>query len=237
MGAAVTNTPVTDLIRKHQREYAQSHASGSLNTKIVARIEGLPGAPFTFTMETGCGKSTILLSNISERHVVFTMDDRRLGERSSVNYYMNCPHSRPVEIVYGPTQLTLPTFSFDRPLSLALIDGPHAFPFPDLEYYHIYPHLEKGAYLIIDDVDIASVRNLYSVVKEDEMFEVVDVVAGKTAILRRTEAPTFDPLGDGWSTQNYNKRRMPRRSPGLERYLWRKLSEPLKRIAKSPAEE
>lgn len=69
------------------------------------------------------------------------------------------------------------------------------------------------------------------------MFEVVDVVAGKTAILRRTEAPTFDPLGDGWSTQNYNKRRMPRRSPGLERYLWRKLSEPLKRIAKSPAEE
>jgi hypothetical protein len=160
------------------------------------------------------------------------MDDRHLGERSSVNYYLNCPYARPVETVYGPTQITLPAFSFDRPLSLALIDGPHAFPFPELEYYHIYPHLEKGAYLIIDDIDIASVRNFYSVVKEDEMFEVVDVVSGKTAILRRTEAPTFDPLGDGWSTQNYNRRRMPTRSRSVQGYLWRKLSQPFKRIAK-----
>jgi hypothetical protein len=229
----VKATPVTDLIRKHQQEYAQSHACGSLNTKIVAVIERLPGAPFEFTVETGCGKSTILLSNISKRHLVFTMDDRSQGRGSSVNYYLECPYARPVETVYGPTQRSLPSFVFDKPLNLALIDGPHAFPFPHLEYYYIYPHLQQGAYLIIDDINIPSVHSLYAVVREDEMFEPVEVVGRKTAILRRTDAPTFDPFGDGWSRQNYNRRRVQRRLPGANSLSWRKLSGTLRWTAKT----
>jgi hypothetical protein len=102
------DAPITRLIQKLQKEYAQSHASGSLNTKTIRKIERLPGAPFRHTVETGCGKSTILLSNISARHVTFCLDDRNNGKKSSVSYFLDCPYTGPVHPVYGPTQLTLP---------------------------------------------------------------------------------------------------------------------------------
>ena len=38
------------------------------------------------------------------------------------------------------------------------------------------------------------------------MFEKVEFV-GSTAIFRRTDAPVFDPLGDGWWLQDFNRRR------------------------------
>lgn len=207
------DAPITTLIQKHQQAYAPSHGSGSLNTKIIRVIERLPGSPFRYTMETGCGKSTILLSNISEHHVVFCIDDRERGKASSINYFLNCPHSRPVDTVFGPTQVTLPAYKFEVPINLALLDGPHAFPFPELEYYHVYPHLAEGAYLIIDDLPIPSIGAFFSMIREDEMFELVDIANGQTGILRRTAAPTFDPFGDGWARQRYNRRRLPKSSP------------------------
>jgi hypothetical protein len=42
------------------------------------------------------------------------------------------------------------------------------------------------------------------------MFEVVALVVA-TAIFRRTEAPLFDPRGDGWWMQKYNRRRVSRK--------------------------
>lgn len=229
MGTVMRNAPITRLIQKHQLEYAPSHGSGSLNTKIIRAIECLPGSPFRYTVETGCGKSTILLSNISERHVVFCIDDRQAGKASSVNYFLQCPYSRPVHTVFGPTQITLPAYEFEAPIDLALLDGPHAFPFPELEYYHVYPHLAEGAYLIIDDIPIASIGSFFSIIREDEMFELVDVVNGKTGILRRTAAPTFDPLGDGWARQRYNRRRLPKSSPYYDGSCpWSSLAEAVK---------
>jgi hypothetical protein len=37
------------------------------------------------------------------------------------------------------------------------------------------------------------------------MFELVDIVNDNLAIFRRTGAPTFDPRGDGWWEQGYNR--------------------------------
>lgn len=109
-----------------------------------------------------------------------------------------------VSFIEGPTQRTLPTYQFREKLDLALLDGPHAYPFPDLEYYFVYPHLRTGALLIIDDIHIRTVRNLYRFLAKDAMFELV-TVSKNTAFFRRTAAPTFDPFGDGWIDQNYNK--------------------------------
>jgi len=38
---------------------------------------------------------------------------------------------------------------------------------------------------------------------------LVEVVQEKTAFFRRTDKPLFDPYGDGWWLQNYNKNRNP----------------------------
>src|ERR1051325_4387416 len=92
---------------------------------------------------------------------------------------------------------------------------PHAFPFPQLEYFYLYPHLPTGGLLIVDDIHIRTVHDFYRFLRNDAMFELVDRV-DRTAFFRRTSAPVFDPWGDGWWAQSHN------RSP-LLRYTWREI--------------
>jgi hypothetical protein len=94
--------------------------------------------------------------------------------------------------------------AFDKKIQVALIDGPHGYPFPELEYYYIYQQLDAGALLIIDDVNIPSIKNMADFLKKDDMFQWLETV-GKTAFFRRTDAPLFDPLGDGWWDQGFNR--------------------------------
>jgi hypothetical protein len=166
------------------------------------------------TAETGCGKTTILFSNLSRRHVVFCIDDRKDGEQSSLRYFEENPLTRRevIDCVLGPTQLTLPTYRHEGLYDCVLLDGPHAYPFPDLEYYFFYPHLRQGGFLLVDDVHIPTVGRMADVLQEDEMFELVEVVE-TTAVFRRTQAEAFCPTGDSWWAQRFNQRRV---SPGFE---------------------
>ena len=118
------------------------HRSGGLGYGPLAAIERHCRNP-SLTMETGCGASTVLMSNISPRHYAFCFDDR-IYPTGSVNFVTESPLYRATRstFVFGPTQQTLPSFQFDDPIDFALIDGPHAFPFPELEYYTIYPRLK-----------------------------------------------------------------------------------------------
>jgi len=187
--------------------------AGSLSATALAAIARLAPRPLLLSVETGCGKSTVLLSNLSERHLCFTLDDTVWyppGDTgASLTFIRHCPSFRPehTHFVIGPTQRTVPRYKFDQPIDLALIDGPHGFPFPDMEYYHLYPHLRPGALLIIDDIHIPTIGGLFDFVREDEMFDLIDV-KGFTAFLRRTDAPTFNPYGDGWELQRFNASRV-----------------------------
>ncbi len=87
-----------------------------------------------------------------------------------------------------------------------LIDGPHGFPFPELEYFFFYPHLKTNGLLVVDDIHIPTIGRLADFISEDRMFEKVEFI-GATAVFRRTDAPVFDPFGDGWWFQDYNRRR------------------------------
>jgi hypothetical protein len=189
-------------------EIGFEHHAGSLPLPTLLRIEQLLTGTSLASAETGCGKSTILLSRISAKHKVFCLDDRDQESVSSVAYFMNCAATRmeTVETVFGPTQLTLPTYADHVPYDLVLIDGPHAFPFPELEYYFFYPHLKTGGLLVIDDIHIPTVGRLADFLSEDRMFEKVEFI-GATAVFRRTAAPVFDPFGDGWWLQDFNWRR------------------------------
>ena len=163
------------------------------------------------SVETGSGASTLLFSHVSEHHTVFALD---AGSGSITNVRRSSLlRQHVVTFVDGPTQITLPQHRFTEKLQAALIDGPHGYPFPDLEYYYLYPHLETGALLILDDIHIPTVHNLFQFLRRDAMFDLNEVVQ-TTAFFVRTSAPTFDPFGDSWWQQKYNA------SP-LLRYTWR----------------
>lgn len=79
---------------------------------------------------------------MSRHHTVFALDDGT----GSVDNVCRSPLLRKevVTFVEGPAQVTLPRFHFTEKLQLVLIDGPRGYPFPDLEYFYLYPHMETG---------------------------------------------------------------------------------------------
>ena len=195
--------PLTTSIRDSILDTAEGlHKCGTFGRSALAALaKHLSNRNIKWSAETGSGASTLLFSHCSDRHIAFTIDS---GGGSVVNVKASpllCPDR--VIWIEGPTQLTLPTYRFQHQLQAALIDGPHAYPFPDLEYYYLYQHLETGALLVVDDIQIPTINNLFDFLKNDQMF-VLDEVVDTTAFFTRSDAPTFCPIGDSWWDQRYN---------------------------------
>ena len=106
-------------------------------------------------------------------------------------------------------------YTHGDPYDCVLIDGPHGYPFPDMEYYYFYPLIKPGGILIIDDIHIPSIGRMADIIQEDAMWEFVELLS-TTAVFRRTSAPLTPNKGDHWWTQDYNRRRI---TPDMEFYL------------------
>jgi precorrin-6B methylase 2 len=170
--------------------------------------------PLLATAETGCGGSTIVLSHLSRRHTVFAIE----GENhtiSELSRHADLERSR-VEFVNGLSKETLPAHRFEDALDLVLLDGPHAYPLPQIEYAYLFPHLRTGGWLILDDLQIRSVHELFRFLRQEPGLELEEVVA-RTAFFRKTgEGAAIEAGPDGWWLQGMNRR------PVL-RYSWRDL--------------
>ena len=180
------------------------HGCGTMPAAPLAAIERLCGH-MRRSVETGAGKTTLLLSHLSEHHTVFAID---LANSVNVTQGSELLNRGTVEFVEGPTQRTVLAYQFTEPLDFVLIDGPHGYPFPELEYWALYRHIRSGGLLVIDDIHIPTIHSMFRFLCEEPMFQLVEVV-GSTAFFRRTDAPTFDPYYDGWWEQPYNTARFP----------------------------
>jgi predicted O-methyltransferase YrrM len=181
---------------------ADWHGGGTLSNPALRYLDAvLAELRDPVTVETGAGRSTIVFSWRSRAHTVFALD---VGE--SVSKPLGSPllGPAPISVVNGPTQETLFRHVFDEPLDLVLLDGPHGFPFPALEYFRLYPHIRTGGVLVIDDVQIRSIGDMYRFLRADAMWSLKRRV-GNTAFFVRTAAPAIDPHSDSWWLQGYNQ--------------------------------
>jgi hypothetical protein len=197
---------MTDLLAALANLPSDWHGAGCLempNLEALARHAAIRRV--RHSVETGAGKSTLVLSHLSEHHMVFAID---AGDSLTKAADSRLLKKENVEFVDGPSQHTLMGRTFTEPLQLVFIDGPHGFPFPEMEYWKLYPHIEPGGLLVIDDIHIPTIRHLFDFLREDAMWTLLETV-GKTAFFERTSAPTFSPVEDGWWLQNYNTRRFP----------------------------
>ena len=165
--------------------------------------------PFRYTVETGCGGSTMLFSQASERHVAFAIE----GENRTITGLRNQSDLRAerVTFVEGETKSTLPGYAFDERIDLALLDGPHAYPLPQLEFAYLFPHVRMGGWLVVDDIQIPSVHELFRFLKQEPSV-VLEEVAVRTAFFRRVLQHETGP--DGWTQQGINRRT-------IWRYSWK----------------
>ena len=211
------NAPVaenTDILTAVQQLGQTWHELGTTPDAVLTEIFRIgQTADLQHTMETGSGRTTLLLSNLSKNHRVFTLAPPE-SDRNNPDYPYTRVQGSPLlqtsvtEFILGPTQRTLPSYKFEQAFDFVLLDGPHSYPFPELEYFFVYPHIKPGGYLVIDDIWIPTIYNMFAFLKEDAMFHLETVVAN-TAFFTRTNAPLFDPYGDNWPGQAYNKARFP----------------------------
>lgn len=181
------------------------HGAGTVPADVLYALARHLDGGVRRSLETGTGRTTLLFSHVSDHHTVFTVDDADEGD--SLGQVRRSPLARieTLQFVLGPTQRTLMCHDFDEPIDVAYLDGPHGYPFPELEYWAIYPHLAEGGLLIIDDVHIPTVGNMFRFLRDDAMWELLEVVRN-TAFFRRTGAPMVRPDEDGWWKQGHNKR-------------------------------
>lgn len=179
------------------------HGAGSVRPNvleaIVRHLEA--GPPLRHSVETGSGKTTLLLSHLSPAHSVFAVNDGQSIARVRESALF---HAASTTFVEGPTQRTLPAHAFPHKHQFVLLDGPHGYPFPDLEYLYLYPTLETGALLVVDDIRIPTIGRMFEILRADPMFELLQVVDGNTAFLRRTAHAMISPESDSWWLQGYN---------------------------------
>jgi hypothetical protein len=155
---------LTDRIARLPKDW---HRAGSVANAVLDAIERHCRRfhPLTYSVETGCGKSTLLLSHLSQHHVVFTLGDPENDDSHLKVLGSPLLNTQTVEWVYGPTQRALPVYRFTKAIQLALIDGPHGYPFPQMEYWALYPFLSAGALLIVDDIQIPTIYQLFLFLK------------------------------------------------------------------------
>lgn len=165
--------------------------------------------PFDASCETGCGGSTIVLSHLSEYHVAFAIE----GENQTITALRQHPDLRgeAVTFVEGESRVTIPRYAFSGSLDLALLDGPHAYPLPQVEFAYLFPRIRVGGWLALDDIQIPSVYELFRFLRMEKAL-VLEEVAVRTAFFRKTQE--IQPEPDGWQQQRMNRR------PVL-RYSWR----------------
>jgi SAM-dependent methyltransferase len=209
-------TLIPDLIR-HQVANGGPHRSGTLSVGPLKRIEDLLAAGFSGetirTAETGCGASTILFAHYSTEHDVYTLDDTN-HPNSSVNYAKKFDtfNNEKVRWHLGPTQKTLTASPPSGTYDMVLIDGSHGYPWPEFEYSFFYRLLKCGGILIIDDIHIPTIRNMFNFLVEDDLF-YLDSIVFKTAFFRRSDVQLVQPDGDNWVTQRYNVQQFPLTDP------------------------
>ena len=196
-----------ETILGYQQSRGGAHHYGTLTGGPLERIAWYLESHFkdrpVQSVETGCGASTILFSKYCERHTVYTYDDKA-EENSSVNFVLESPEFRAdkVKWIFGPTQRTIFSDPLDHDVDMMLIDGPHGYPFPELEYFAFYKRLKPGGILIVDDIHIPTIYNLYKFLLQDDSF-YSHGVAATTAFFERSNAPAFDMESDGWKLQRY----------------------------------
>jgi methyltransferase family protein len=210
-GTSVRASEPAAAIEKLIRDIAELpsdwHAAGTMGETVLHAIaRHACERDIKSSVETGSGKSTLLFSHLSQHHKVFAKENE--NRSITVARESSLLNRSTVEFIEGPTQATLPQHQFDDKLQLVLLDGPHGYPFPELEYYFLYPHLETNGLLIVDDIQIPTIYRMFEVLREDQMFHLVEVVEN-TAFFVRTDAPVFSPVGDGWWLQGFNKKRFP----------------------------
>jgi hypothetical protein len=166
------------------------------------------------TLETGCGRSTLIFANAGALHRCVTPSESEISELRAWASAHNVDLSR-TTFVNKPSEQYLPTCN-DINLDCAFIDGKHAFPWPAIDYFFSAQLLKRGGLMILDDTNLAPVEIVTEFLKEDTPRWELIADIGTTSVFRKL----VDDISDvAWHMQPFATRRLPPTPRGINRIL------------------
>lgn len=181
--------------------------------------------PGQHTLETGTGYSSVIFAAAGCNHTVISpvaAEHARLrnwGESHGVDFSN-------VTFIASKSEDALPSFE-SPPLSLALIDGWHAFPGPFIDWFFISQLLAVDGLLIVDDVQLRAPRILRDFLLAEKGRWRIEARADRSEMFRKLTGDVF--VGE-WDTQPFCA--TPHRSLGekFKRYALRPFAKTVSQI-------
>lgn len=152
------------------------------------------------TLEVGVGVSTVVFAASGANHIAISPAP---DEHQRVRDY--CRRigidDNGVNFIAGRSDDVLPSlWSRDHVLDLAFIDGAHEFPFPVIDWYYITRSLKIGGKLLMDDIPIPAVAQLFRHMRLEPNWRLDGVFDGRAAAFT-----LLAPPGPGdWTHQAVN---------------------------------
>ncbi len=162
----------------------------------------LPHRPVT--LETGAGNSTITICFLDPaRHTVICPDGGVL-ERIRSFLAQAGISSTFLDIKQNLSEWVLPdiarsTREGEPLLDFALIDGGHNWPTVFVDFFYVNFMLSNGGYLMIDDVQLHSVKELGRFLSQDPRFSL-SLDMGKSLVFQKQSTDRY--IGE-WNTSPY----------------------------------
>ena len=200
-----------DIPLMHSWDGGATWNTGGFNRTELEKLfhflrDSLPDHPVL--LETGAGNSTITMLFLHPARLISIAPNSQLFERIYGFCKENDIRHTPIEAYVDGSQWILPRLaadnrSSDPVLDFALIDGCHGWPtsFVDLEYTNSM--LRQGGYLMIDDVQLHTGKEMARLLSEHPAFRLV-LDLGKSLVFRKL---TIDRHLGEWINQPYIVRR------------------------------
>lgn len=152
-------------------------------------------------IETGSGNSTVAFLLGNPKRVDSISPDLELWSRIENYCEFNQIPTERLNPIRAKSEWALPGLALEKnKYDIGLIDGGHGWPTTFIDLYYIYFMLRKNGYLIIDDIQLHSVKEMANLlVAEVDKIELV-INLGKTLVFRKLTDE--EELGE-WDGQKY----------------------------------
>ena len=149
------------------------------------------------TLETGCGASTIVFASVAAEHTAVFLGPAE-GEAVSHWCTQHGVDTATLTLLPGSSPEVLATMAHE-PIDILFIDGCHAHPFPQLDWYLAAPRVRVGGIVIVDDIQLPGPASLHRFLRRDQRWELL-TDAGYWSAFRRTVG--WD-LATEWASQTH----------------------------------
>jgi hypothetical protein len=212
MHIAVIEEFLTNIPLLHSWDRGVTWNAGGFSRRelevLVNLVEkGFNKAPLV--LETGAGNSTIAFLAAGARALVSIAPEVELFDRIRSYCSAQGIDTHPLEQHIAFSEDVLPSIATrldgeGAKADIALIDGGHGWPTVFVDFCYLFRSLNRGGYLIVDDIHIYSIKELARFLMEDPNLQAIEILP-KTIVFKKLTDRRYLPDFGG---QPYVRRRM-----------------------------